>query len=70
MIPNAPPVKNAMYKAKRIPGNPRIRPSKNDNLTSPNPIPRPLVSKNIPRKNKNAPIPERRLLIIGCIKAG
>lgn len=58
MMPTAPPVKNATYKAKAIPGNPRTKPNKNDNFTSPNPIPFPRVNKNIPRKNRNAPTAE------------
>ncbi len=58
MIPRAPPVKNAIYKAKSVPGNPKTRPNKNANLTSPNPIPFPRVSKNIPRKNRKAPTAE------------
>ncbi len=65
MTPINPPVKNAMYKAKTTPGNPRISPSKNDNFTSPNPIPFPRVSKNIPKKNKKAPTAERKLIISG-----
>lgn len=60
MMPTNPPVKNAIYKAKSVPGNPKTKPNKNDNLTSPKPIPFPRVSKNIAKKNKNAPTAENK----------
>ena len=58
MIPTNPPVKNAIYKARGVAGNPRIKPNKNANFTSPKPIPFPRVSRNIPRKNKKDPTAE------------
>jgi len=58
MIPINPPVKNAIYKAKTTPGNPRISPNKNDNFTSPNPIPFPLVKTKITKKKRKAPTAE------------
>jgi len=44
MHPTTTPVKKAMYKPTTIFGKPKISPIKNANLTSPNPIPRPLVT--------------------------
>lgn len=40
-----------------------------DNFTSPNPIPRPLVTKNKKRKKSAAPIPLRKLLILFELEA-
>ena len=43
MNPTKPPVKNAMYKARIVPGNPKMSPITKANLTSPKPIPLALV---------------------------
>jgi hypothetical protein len=55
MKPINPPVKNATYRANAIPGKPRKRPKRKDNLTSPKPIPLPLVNAKRRKKNKKAP---------------
>jgi len=60
MRPTIAPVKNAMYRESTIFGKPNKRPIKKDNLTSPNPIPFPLVAKNKKRKNKKAPALDRK----------
>ena len=60
MHPTNAPVKNDIYKANIIPGNPKINPIKKENLTSPNPIPLPFVIKNKIRKKAKAPNPEDR----------
>jgi hypothetical protein len=39
-------------------GNPKSNPINNAKMQSPNPIPRPLVPKNIINKNKKAPMPD------------
>lgn len=54
------PVKNAVYKAGIILGNPRKSPRRKTSFTSPNPIPLPFVIKYNPRKNINAPVPEKK----------
>jgi hypothetical protein len=58
MIPMAAPVKNAMYKASSAPKGPSTNPISKANFTSPKPIPLPLVSKNIAKKNPAARIAE------------
>jgi hypothetical protein len=70
MKPINPPVKNATYRANAIPGKPRKRPKRKDNLTSPKPIPFPLVIKNIIKKNAKAPTAEIRCVIMGSIRLG
>ncbi len=50
------PVKKATYNAPKTAGKPRNKPIKKANLTSPNPIPLPLVIKNRVRKNRKEPI--------------
>lgn len=60
MSPTKPPVKNATYRAKNVPGKPKKTPIRNANLTSPKPIPRPFVSKYKAKKNTKAPRPENK----------
>ncbi len=62
MSDKIPPVKNAKYKEIIILGNPKTSPKTAANLTSPKPIPLPWVTKNIIRKNRNAPAPEKTKL--------
>lgn len=50
MIETIEPVKNAMYKEIINIGNPEINPKTNENFTSPNPIPRPLVIRKSAKK--------------------
>lgn len=50
MIEMAAPVKKAIYRLTTIRGNPNKNPKTKDNLTSPNPIPRPLVKANKAKK--------------------
>lgn len=60
MIPTIPPVKNAKYSAKTVLAGPSTKPIKKANFTSPNPIPRVLVIRNIIIKKANAPSPASR----------
>ena len=64
MIETVAPVKKATYRATIIDGNPNKKPKANDNLTSPNPIPRPFVTTKSTRKNINAPSPAYRWFVI------
>jgi hypothetical protein len=52
MIEASAPVKNATYSAATDRGKPKNKPIKKANFTSPNPIPRPCVSRKIKKKNK------------------
>lgn len=60
MIPISPPVKNATYKAIGACGNPSKSPIRKANFTSPKPIPRPLVRRNINKKKRKHPMPVKR----------
>ncbi|OGH35253.1 MAG: hypothetical protein A2958_02735 [Candidatus Levybacteria bacterium RIFCSPLOWO2_01_FULL_38_13] len=64
MEPIIAPVKNAVYKAIIILGNPKKSPRRKESFTSPKPIPFPWVIKYKRKKNKKAPIPENILFII------
>lgn len=63
MHPIIAPVKKAIYRPVTILGNPKTKPIKNANFTSPNPIPLPFVPRNKARKNKHVPSPDKR-----CVK--
>lgn len=54
------PVKNAPYNATTDNQGPSKKPITNAYFTSPNPIPRPLVSANIIKKNKKQTTPATR----------
>ena len=60
MHPTIAPVKKATYNPTTISGNPKIKPIKNANLTSPKPIPFPRVTKNKNKKKSKAPSAERK----------
>ncbi len=63
MHPTIAPVKNATYKAIIMFGNPKTKPVKNENLTSPKPMPRPFVIKNKVKKKRQAPTAEKKLIV-------
>ncbi len=57
MIEMTAPVKKAIYSATIVFVYPSNRPNGKENLTSPKPIPAPLVARNKIRKNKRDKIP-------------